>query len=67
MDFSTEFVALRGGRKKMFAEKQAPLCDENRDAELARQVKIARQDRRIDAFFYTSVTHGHLTAAIDAL
>lgn len=56
-----EFVALRGGRKKMFAEKQAPLCDENRDAELA------RQDRRIDAFFYTSVTHGHLTAAIDAL
>ena len=45
----------------MFAEKQASLCDENRDAELA------RQDRRIDAFFYTSVTHGHLTAAIDAL
>lgn len=43
------------------------LCDENSDAELARQVKIARQDRRIDAFFYTSVTPGYLTAAIDAL
>ena len=42
-------------------------CDENSDAELARQMKIARQDRRIDAFFYTSVTPGYLTAAIDAL
>ncbi len=43
------------------------LCDENSDAELAQQVKIARQDRKIDAFFYTSVTPGYLTAAMDAL
>ena len=43
------------------------LCDEISDAELAQQVKIARQDRKIDAFFYTSVTPGYLTAAMDAL
>lgn len=43
------------------------LCDENGDPELARRVKIARQDHKIDAFFYTSVTPGYLTAALDAL
>ena len=43
------------------------LCDENSDAELARQVKCARQDRLIDAFLYASVTPAYLTAAIDAL
>ena len=44
-----------------------PLCDENGDPELARRVKIARQDHKIDAFFYTSVTPGYLTAAVEAL
>ena len=43
------------------------LCDENGDPELARRVKTARQDHKIDAFFYTSVTPGYLTAALDAL
>ena len=43
------------------------LCDENSDAELARQVKCARQDRLIDAFLYASVTPTYLTAALDAL
>ncbi len=43
------------------------LCDENSDEELARRVKIARQDHKIDAFFYTSVTPSYLTAAVDAL
>ena len=43
------------------------LCDENSDPELARRVKIARQDHKIDAFFYTSVTPGYLTAAVEAL
>ena len=43
------------------------LCDENSDEELARRVKIARQDHKIDAFFYTSVTPGYLTAAVEAL
>ena len=43
------------------------LCDENGDPELARRVKIARQDHKIDAFFYTSVTPGYLTAAVEAL
>ena len=43
------------------------LCDENSDPELARRVMIVRQDRLIDAFFYTSVTPGYLTAAVEAL
>ena len=43
------------------------LCDENSDAELAQQVKCARQDRLIDAFLYASVTPAYLTAALDAL
>ena len=43
------------------------LCDEYGDPELARRVKIARQDHKIDAFFYTSVTPGYLTAAVEAL
>lgn len=47
--------------------KFALLCDENSDSELAQRVMRARQDRLIDAFFYTSVTSKYLTAAIDAL
>ena len=43
------------------------LCDENSDPELAHRVKIARQDHKIDAFFYTSFTPGYLTAAVEAL
>lgn len=43
------------------------LCDENGDPELAQSVKRARQDRLIDAFFYTSVTSAYLTSAINAL
>ena len=43
------------------------LCDENSDAELAQRVKCARQDRRIDAFLYASITPAYLTAALDAL
>ena len=43
------------------------LCDENSDAELARRVVLARQDRLIDAFLYASVTPAYLTAALDAL
>ena len=47
--------------------KFAVLCDENSDSELARRVMRARQDRLIDAFFYTSVTSAYLTAALDTL
>ena len=47
--------------------KFALLCDENSDPELARRVMRARQDRRIDAFFYASVTSEYLTAAVEAL
>ena len=58
---------LDGVRQKISGCKFALLCDENSDEELARRVKIARQDNKIDAFFYASVTPGYLTAAVDAL
>lgn len=54
-------------RQKMPACRFVLLCDENSDAALARRVKLARQDHKIDAFFYTSVTPDYLTAAVDAL
>lgn len=54
-------------REKIPGCKFALLCDENSDRELARQVKIARQNHLIDAFFYASVTPGYLTAAVEAL
>lgn len=54
-------------REKIPRCKFALLCDENSDRELARQVKIARQNHLIDAFFYASVTPGYLTAAVEAL
>ena len=54
-------------RGKLPECKFAVLCDENSDEELARQVKLARQDHKIDAFFYASVTPGYLTAAVEAL
>lgn len=43
------------------------LCDENADPVIARQVKVAKQMKQIDAFFYASVTTSYLTAALDAL
>ena len=54
-------------RRKIPGCKVALLCDENSDDNLARRVKIARQDHKIDAFFYTSVTPNYLTAAVEAL
>ena len=54
-------------RRKIPGCRFALLCDENSDEELAHRVKIARQDHKIDAFFYTSVTPGYLTAAVEAL
>lgn len=47
--------------------KFALICDENSHQELAQLVKRARQQQRIDAFFFTSVTPAYLTAALDAL
>lgn len=54
-------------RKRIPGCRFALLCDENSDADLAQRVKLARQDHRIDAFFYASVTPSYLTAAVDAL
>lgn len=54
-------------RRELPRCKFALLCDENSDEELACRVKIARQDHKIDAFFYMSITPGYLTAAVEAL
>ena len=43
------------------------LCDEVADPELAEQVMQARQDGRIDGFFYASVTAGYLGAALESM
>lgn len=47
--------------------KTALICDENADPEIADRVKIVKQDGRIDAFFYASVTASYLMAMLDTL
>jgi hypothetical protein len=47
--------------------RTALICDENADPQIAGRVKAARQEGRIDAFFYASVTPAYLTAMLDAL
>jgi hypothetical protein len=47
--------------------KTALICDENADPEIAAQVKKAKQDGRIDAFVYASVSASYLMAMLDAL
>ena len=63
----SRFALIDGVRRELPRCKFALLCDETGDAELARRVKCARQDRLIDAFFYASVTPAYLAAAMDAL
>ena len=43
------------------------LCDENAEKDVAYSVKAAKQDGRIDAFFYASVSTSYLIAALDTL
>jgi len=43
------------------------LCDENSAPDIARRVMLARQDRVIDAFFYSSVTARYMLAVLTSL
>ena len=43
------------------------LCDENYVPEFSNELMHAKKDGKIDAFFYTSVTHNFLVAALRAL
>ena len=54
-------------RKALPHCKLVLLCDENAAPDIARQVILAKQDGRIDTFFYSSVTGSYLTAALSAL
>jgi len=45
----------------------ALLCDERADADLAEQIKTAKQFGKIDAFFYASVSAQYLAAMLDTL
>lgn len=47
--------------------RTAFLCDEVAYPEIARDVIRAKQDGKVDAFFYASVTAEYLTAALDAI
>ena len=58
---------IREVREAVSGCKFALICDENSNEDLAYQVMRARQDQRIDAFFYTSVTPAYLTAALEAM
>ncbi|MGN0372751.1 MAG: hypothetical protein ACI4F3_08050 [Enterocloster sp.] len=63
------------GRLKLIAKvreqqpdcKIAVFCDETAHPEQAYSTKRAKQDGRIDAFFYASVTAEYLSAALDAI
>lgn len=43
------------------------LCDENSAPDIARDIRNAKKDGIIDAFFYTSVSSNYLMDALDAL
>lgn len=54
-------------RKELPDCRTALLCDEVAYPETARDVMRAKQEGRVDAFFYASVTAEYLTAALDAI
>ncbi|MGN0626742.1 MAG: hypothetical protein ACI4IT_02095 [Oscillospiraceae bacterium] len=54
-------------RERLPSCKIALLCDETAYPELARDVMRAKQEGKIDAFFYASVTTEYLIASLNAL
>lgn len=54
-------------RKSMPQCKILLLCDENSTPELARKVAMAKRDRMIDDFIYSSVSESYLTALLYAI
>ena len=58
---------IRRLREKIPGCKSVLLCDETAYPELAGEVMRARQSRRIDAFFYASVTTEYMKASLNSL
>ncbi len=58
---------MKAVRKQNPAIKIALLCDNVSDEEVAYNVKRAKEDGLIDAFFYESVPSDYLADALDAL
>ena len=54
-------------RRYLPACRQVLMCDDSAYPELARQVMLAKQDGRIDEFFYCSVTASYLVAMLEAV
>jgi len=54
-------------RERVPACKIVLLCDENSAPDIAREVTLAKKDRLIDSFFYSSVTAKYLLAALISL
>lgn len=63
-------TVLREGRKlnALLPDcKIVLLCDENSAPEIAMEIRNAKKEGCIDAFFYTSVSSSYLLAALDTL
>lgn len=58
---------IRRLREKIPGCKSVLLCDETAYPELAGEVMRARQSRRIDVFFYASVTTEYMKASLNSL
>ncbi|MDO4766521.1 MAG: hypothetical protein Q4A29_10695 [Eubacteriales bacterium] len=54
-------------KKELPQIKVAIICDEKAYPKLAGNVKRARQQRKIDAFYFTSITIDYLVEALDAI
>jgi hypothetical protein len=47
--------------------KIALMCDENTYPELANEVTKIKRDKKIDSFFYSSVSANYLTAVLSSM
>ena len=65
--FDMRMNTVREAKKQSPEIKAVLLCDNASDGENAYKVKRAKEDGRIDAFFYESVPSDYLADAIDAL
>ena len=63
----TRLYEVKEIRKRVPDCKIVLLCDENSAPDIAREVTLAKKDRLIDNFFYSSVTAKYLLAALSSI
>lgn len=63
----TRMREVKDVRRKLPGCKIVLLCDENSAPDIAHEVTLAKKDRLIDNFFYSSVTGKYLLAALVSL